>query len=81
MSLNCENEENDVKDEIAITATKKGKDPVPPTPPASTTAQDCDIYHLINELIEIDKKGDEINPMKRKLRYKVSARKSTCKVE
>ncbi|KAK5845470.1 hypothetical protein PVK06_001658 [Gossypium arboreum] len=68
--LNLENVEEE-KDEtaIAIIATTKGKDPVPPTPPASTTAQDCDSYHLIDELTYTDKEGNEMS-LNRKLWYK-----------
>ncbi|KAH1115314.1 hypothetical protein J1N35_008692 [Gossypium stocksii] len=54
----------------------KGKDLVPPTPPASTTTQDYDIDCLIDELTETNKEGNEMTPMKRKLLYKVSTRKS-----
>ncbi|KAK5794033.1 hypothetical protein PVK06_035224 [Gossypium arboreum] len=77
-SLNLKKEEEE-KDETATatTTTTKSKDPVPPTPPAYTTAQDCDIDYLIDKLTEIDNEGDEMNPMKRKLRYKVNGYKST----
>ncbi|KAH1107507.1 hypothetical protein J1N35_011275 [Gossypium stocksii] len=78
-SLNNENKEEEKKHETAITttATIEGKEPIPPTPPVSLTAQDRDVDHLIDKLTEIDKEGDDINPMKRKLRYKINAHKST----
>ncbi|KAK5792906.1 hypothetical protein PVK06_034036 [Gossypium arboreum] len=68
-SLNFENEKEREKDETATatTATLKGTDPVPPTLPASTAAQDLGIDYLIYDLMETDKEGDEMNPMKRKL--------------
>ncbi|KAK5836017.1 hypothetical protein PVK06_011754 [Gossypium arboreum] len=55
-SLNLENEKEKEKDETAtdIIATTKGKDPIPPTPPASMIVQDRDIDHLIDELTKTD---------------------------
>ncbi|KAH1032201.1 hypothetical protein J1N35_044375 [Gossypium stocksii] len=78
-SLNRENKEDEAKDETSTTttATTKGKDFVLPTPSASTTVQDRDINHLIDELTKTDKDEDKMNHIKRKLWYKVSACKST----
>ncbi|KAH1073300.1 hypothetical protein J1N35_025628, partial [Gossypium stocksii] len=82
-SLNLKNEKEVEKDKTitATITTTKGKDLVPPTPLASTTAQDRDIYRLIDELKETNEEGNEMNPMKRKLQCKVSAHKSTRKAK
>ncbi|KAK5811936.1 hypothetical protein PVK06_027324 [Gossypium arboreum] len=82
-SLNLKNEKEEEKDEIVTDtiATTEGKDHVPPILPASTTAQGSDIDHLIDELTETDKEGDEMITMKKKLQYKVRARKSTRKAK
>ncbi|KAH1107523.1 hypothetical protein J1N35_011291 [Gossypium stocksii] len=44
--------------------TTKGKTPIPPSPPASVTAQDCVIDQLIDDITETDKEGKDVNPLK-----------------
>ncbi|KAH1114378.1 hypothetical protein J1N35_007756, partial [Gossypium stocksii] len=74
-SLNVKKEGEGEKEDIATTATTKGKNPIPPSPLALVPAQDYDIDCLINELTKDDKEREEMTPKKRKWRYKVSARK------
>ncbi|KAH1031493.1 hypothetical protein J1N35_043667 [Gossypium stocksii] len=76
-SLNIEKDDDEETDDTTIITTTKSKDPVPPSPLPFVTAQDRDIDRLIDELMEIDKEGEEMNPKKWEWRYKVSAHKST----
>ncbi|KAH1039352.1 hypothetical protein J1N35_041095 [Gossypium stocksii] len=68
-SLYIEKDEEEEKDDISTTTTTKCKDPVSPSPPASLTVQDHDIDRLIDKLTETNKKGEEMNPKKRKWQY------------
>ncbi|KAK5835822.1 hypothetical protein PVK06_011532 [Gossypium arboreum] len=54
-----------------------GIEVVPPMPIATMTAQDRKINHIINEITkpDKDKKDVPLHSLKRKMRYKHSARK------
>ncbi|KAH1057048.1 hypothetical protein J1N35_035113 [Gossypium stocksii] len=66
-SFNIKNDEKEEKDDIAIIATTKVKDLVPPLLPTFIIAQDPNIDCLIDELMEADKEEEEMNPPKEEM--------------